>query len=104
MRGYLFVKKEIKKTYLDLFFNAYWKDNIDLSSETEIHKILNILDIDIKEFMEGINDESIKDQLKKLTNEAFKKELFGAPTFVANGRIFWGQDRLEYAVEEFSSI
>ena len=104
MRGYLFVKKEIKKTYLDLFFNAYWKDNIDLSSETEIHKILNILDIDIKEFMEGINDESIKDQLKKLTNEAFKKELFGVPTFVANSRIFWGQDRLDYAVEEFSSI
>ena len=104
MRGYLFVKKEIKKTYLDLFFNAYWKDNIDLSSETEIHKILNILDIDIKKFMERINDESIKDQLKKLTNEAFKKELFGVPTFVANSRIFWGQDRLEYAVEEFSSI
>ena len=104
MRGYLFVKKKMKMTYLDLFFNAYWKDNIDLSSETEIHKILNILDIDIKEFMEGINDESIKDQLKKLTNEAFKKELFGVPTFVANGRIFWGQDRLEYAVEEFSSI
>ena len=104
MRGYLFVKKKMKMTYLDLFFNAYWKDNIDLSSETEIHKILNILDIDIKEFMERINDESIKDQLKKLTNEAFKKELFGVPTFVANGRIFWGQDRLEYAVEEFSSI
>tara|TARA_B110000008_G_scaffold142600_1_gene144248 strand:- start:132 stop:719 length:588 start_codon:yes stop_codon:yes gene_type:complete len=104
MRGYLFVKNEMKMTYLDLFFNAYWKDNIDLSSETEIHKILNILDIDIKEFMEGINDESIKDQLKKLTNEAFKKELFGVPTFVANSRIFWGQDRLEYAVEEFSSI
>ena len=104
MRGYLFVKNEMKMTYLDLFFNAYWKDNIDLSSETEIHKILNILDIDIKEFMEGINDESIKDQLKKLTNEAFKKELFGVPTFVANSRIFWGQDRLDYAVEEFSSI
>jgi 2-hydroxychromene-2-carboxylate isomerase len=104
MRGYLFVKKKMKMTYLDLFFNAYWKDNIDLSSETEIHKILNILDIDIKEFMERINDESIKDQLKKLTNEAFKKELFGVPTFVANSRIFWGQDRLEEAVEEFSSI
>jgi len=104
MRGYLFVKNEMKMTYLDLFFNAYWKDNIDLSSETEIHKILNILDIDIKKFMERINDESIKDQLKKLTNEAFKKELFGVPTFVANSRIFWGQDRLDYAVEEFSSI
>ena len=39
----------------------------------------------------------------KLTAEAFKKELFGAPTFVANNKIFWGQARLAYAVDEVSS-
>ena len=40
--------------------------------------------------------------LKDATNEAFKKEVFGAPTFIANDKIFWGQDRLEYAVEELN--
>ena len=104
MRGYLHVEKEKKETYLDLFFNAYWKDNIDLSNEIEIIKILKILNLDSKKFFEGINDQFIKDQLKELTNKAFKKELFGAPTFVANNKIFWGQDRLEYAVEELNLI
>ena len=47
-------------------------------------------------------EQSIKDALKDATNEAFKKEVFGAPTFIINNKIFWGQDRLEYAVEEFS--
>ena len=104
MRGYLYVEKEIKETYVDLFFNAYWRDNLDLSDETEITKILKILNLDSKKFFEGINNQLIKDQLKELTNKAFEKELFGAPTFVANNKIFWGQDRLEYAIEELNLI
>jgi 2-hydroxychromene-2-carboxylate isomerase len=103
MRGYLYVEENLKKLYLDAFFNAYWRDNIDLSNEIEITKILKILNIDNKKFFEGISNQLIKDQLKELTAEAFKKELFGAPTFVANNKIFWGQDRLDYAVDEVSS-
>ena len=103
MRGYLYIDKEIKNTYLDLFFNAYWKDNLDLSNEIEITKILKIMNLDSKKFYQGINDKLVKEQLKELTNEAFKKELFGVPTFVANNKIFWGQDRLDYAVDEISS-
>ena len=100
MRGYLFVEKEIKETYLDLFFDAYWRDNLDLSNKIETTKMLKILNIDCEKFFEGISNQIIKDQLKELTNEAFKKELFGAPTFISNNKIFWGQDRLGYAIEE----
>ena len=38
--------------------------------------------------------------LRKKTDEAFKKGVFGAPTFLVNNKIFWGQDRLEYAIAE----
>ena len=103
MRGYLFVEEKLKELYLDTFYNAYWRDNIDLSDEIELTKTLKSLNIDDKKFVEGIKNQLIKDQLKKLTTEAFDKELFGAPTFVANNKIFWGQDRLEYAVDEVSS-
>ena len=103
MRGYLYVEEKLKELYLDTFYNAYWRDNIDLSDEIELTKILKSLNIDDKKFVEGIKNQLIKDQLKKLTTEAFDKELFGAPTFVANNKIFWGQDRLEYAVDEVSS-
>jgi len=103
MRGYLLVEEKLKELYLDTFYNAYWRDNIDLSDEIELTKILKSLNIDDKKFVEGIKNQLIKDQLKKLTTEAFDKELFGAPTFVANNKIFWGQDRLEYAVDEVSS-
>ena len=104
MRGYLQVSEKQKKDYLDIFFDAYWKDNLDLSSEKELCKLLNCLNIDTEIFFKEIKHQSIKDNLKELTSDAFKKEVFGAPTFIVKNKIFWGQDRLEYALEELSDI
>ena len=102
MRGYISVNDNQKDEYLDIFFNAYWSDNVDLSSEDEVLKLLDVLNIDSKNFLEKITQQSIKDNLKKFTNDAFEKEVFGAPTFIVNNKIFWGQDRLEYALEELN--
>jgi 2-hydroxychromene-2-carboxylate isomerase len=102
MRGYLSVEGSQKEDYLNIFFNAYWRDNLDLSSEKEFSKLLESLKIDSKIFFDKISQQSIKDTLKQLTNDAFKKEVFGAPTFIVNNKIFWGQDRLEYALEELN--
>ena len=102
MRGYLSVEDSQKEDYLDMFFNAYWRDNLDLSSEKEFSKLLESLKIDSKIFFDKITQQTIKDTLKQLTNDAFEKEVFGAPTFIVNNKIFWGQDRLEYALEELN--
>jgi len=99
MRGYLFINTEKRKDYLDKFFNAYWRDNIDLSIEENFINIFNTLEIDQVRFLDGIGNEKIKEKLKELTTEAFNKEIFGAPTFICNNKIFWGQDRLEYAID-----
>ena len=102
MRGYLSAGDNQKENYLDIFFNAYWRDNLDLSSEQEFSKLLVTLGLDSIIFFDKIKQQSIKDDLKKLTSDAFKKKVFGAPTFIVNNKIFWGQDRLEYALEELS--
>ena len=100
MRGYLILEEDKKIQYLDSFFNAYWKDNLDLNKKKNIIKILENLEIDSKHFFEAIENENVKDKLKKFTLDAFKKNVFGAPTFIVNKKMFWGQDRLEYALDE----
>jgi len=102
MRGYISANETQKDDYLNTFFDAYWKDNLDLSSEKEFSKLLERLKIDSKIFFEKIKQQSIKDNLKKSTSDAFEKEVFGAPTFIVNNKIFWGQDRLEYTLEELN--
>ena len=101
MRGYLFINAGKRKDYLDKFFNAYWRDNVDLSIQENFINILNTLEIDQASFLDGISNEKIKVELKELTSEAFNKEIFGAPTFICNNKIFWGQDRLDYVIDEF---
>ena len=103
MRGYLSINNELKEKFFDLCFDSYWKKNIDLSNSVNIENILNDCSIDKKNFFRDIENQKIKDELKKLTNDAFEKDIFGAPTFVVNNKIFWGQDRLDYALDEYNS-
>ena len=100
MRGYLCVKDNKKEEYLNNFFEAYWKEDLDLSNEENIKILLKKLKIDEHDFFNLIKNQDTKDKLKQFTQEAFEKEVFGAPTFMVNNKIFWGQDRLEYALDE----
>ena len=102
MRGYLFVKDEVKSLYLNLMFDANWKNNLDTSNEEILKTLLKKCKISQNDFFNGIRDPKIKNELKIITQEAHNKEIFGAPTFVVNNKIFWGQDRLEFALDEYN--
>jgi 2-hydroxychromene-2-carboxylate isomerase len=103
MRGYLLINDDLKEKYFDFCFNAYWKDNIDITDEKNITIILDNIGFNKKNFFDGIKDLKIKEKLKDLTKNAFDKDIFGAPTFVVNNKIFWGQDRLDYALDEYNT-
>ena len=104
MRGLLSVKNELKNTYIDLFFAAYWQDALNLNDEKIIFSILKKTKINKSNFLKNIKDQKIKDKLKQFTQNAYKKDIFGAPTFVVDKKIFWGQDRLDYALDEYNKF
>ena len=55
-------------------------------------------------FLKQLKILAIKEKLKDATKNAYEKEVFGAPTFIVNNKIFWGQDRLEFALDEYNKI
>ena len=103
MRG-VFVAEEdsYKSYYIDNVFNAIWQDGFNMNDENIINKVLKNLNINPKTFILRATSSLIKDVLKKRTSEAYDKGIFGAPTFVSNNKIFWGQDRIEFAIKEAS--
>ena len=103
MRGYLAVNNELKEKFFDLCFDYYWKENVDFSNVQNIENVLKECLIDKDYFFNQIQNQKIKDELKELTKNAFENDIFGAPTFVVNNKIFWGQDRLDYALDEYNS-
>ena len=103
MRGVLVAEEDnIKNYYIDNIFNTIWQDGLNMNDEIIIQKILKNLNVNPKTFILRSTSSSIKDSLRKKTNEAYEKGVFGAPTFVSNNKIFWGQDRIEFVLKEAS--
>ena len=73
-----------------------------LSTQIILDKLLKNLDINPKSFLSEALEQKNKDNLKKKTDDAFNKGVFGAPTFMVNNKIFWGQDRLEFVLKELN--
>ena len=73
-----------------------------MNDENIIYKVLKNLNVNPKTFALRLTSSSIKDTLKKRPREAYEKGVFGAPTFVSNNKIFWGQDRIEFVLKEAS--
>ena len=101
MRGVLIAEEDsFKKIYIEKIFKAIWKDGLNMNDPIVVEKILKNIDLNPEIFLSKVSDDKIKNKLRKLTDDALKKGIFGAPTFLVNKKIFWGQDRLSYAVEE----
>ena len=99
MRGCLLINDN--ELYLEVMFDAYWKDNLDTSNKKILKTLLEKCKINSEIFFEDIKNPKIKNELKSITQEAYEKGIFGAPTFLVSNKIFWGQDRLEFALNEY---
>jgi 2-hydroxychromene-2-carboxylate isomerase len=103
MRGVLVAEEDnVKSYYIDTIFNTIWRDGLNMNDEVIIEKVFKNLNINPKTFLLRLTSSLIKDTLRKKTSEAYEKGVFGAPTFIANNKIFWGQDRIEFALKEAS--
>ena len=103
MRGVLVAEEDnIKSYYIDSIFNTIWQDGLNMNDEIIIEKVLKNLNVNPKTFFLRSTSSLVKESLRKKTSEAYEKGIFGAPTFIANNKIFWGQDRIEFALKEAS--
>ena len=103
MRGVLVAEEDnIKDYYIDNIFSNIWQDGLNMNDEIIVQKVLKNLNINYKTFALRSTSSLIKDSLRKKTSEAYEKGVFGAPTFLSNNKIFWGQDRIEFALKEAS--
>ncbi len=101
MRGVIVAeKKGLDRVFVNKVFDSIWKYGLNLNDNLIFEKLLKNLDINPKNFLIEVIDHKIKEDLKKRTNEAFKKGIFGLPSFIVNNKMFWGQDRLEFAIME----
>ena len=80
-------------------FRAEFGDGRSID-ELTLTAVLTGMKIDPKAALAAAQSDSNKAALRAQTEEAQRRGIFGAPTFVTeDGELFWGNDRLERAIE-----
>ena len=73
-----------------------WSEEKDISDEKNIEGVSSKFKIDFKELSALAKSEKVSNIYKHNTEEAVEKNVFGAPTYIYNNELFWGQDRLDF--------
>jgi 2-hydroxychromene-2-carboxylate isomerase len=69
-----------------------------ISEPTVIGELVASLGVDPKAALARSQDDATKAALRVQTEEAQRLGIFGAPSFITGGELFWGNDRLEQAI------
>ena len=99
MRGavaYQLRGEEEFQRYLAAIFGAMFERPRNLGQAEQVAAVLQEHGFDAAEFPALISDPTVKDRLKRNTEEAVTRGVFGAPTFFVGEQMFWGQDRLDF--------
>ena len=73
-----------------------WIEEKDISDEKNIELISKQFKIDFVKLSVLAKSEKVSKIYSDNTEEAIQKNVFGAPTYIFNNELFWGQDRLEF--------
>ena len=86
-------------------YEAEFAQGADISSDAVLGAILTGLGLDAPGLFAQAAAPELKQLLRAVTGEAEHLGIFGAPSFIAeDGELFWGDDRLEAALQHAKSI
>ncbi len=75
---------------------SLWVKEMDIDDFSNLKKILMKFHKTADEIINFAKSDIVIKEMKKYTDEAIKASVFGAPTYVVDDQIFWGQDRLQF--------
>ena len=97
MRGAIAAKQmNIFDKYSEAIFTGIWVKDVNLGDIPILQDYLNENGIDADELFSLVQSDEIKSSLIENTKKAVDKGVFGAPTFIVDNELIFGQDRLEF--------
>jgi 2-hydroxychromene-2-carboxylate isomerase len=97
MRGAIAAQKmNIFEKYSEAVFTGIWVKDINLGDLEIVQDYLNKNEIDTDQLFSLVQSDEIKSELIENTKQAVENGVFGAPTFMINNELIFGQDRLEF--------
>ena len=76
-------------------YRAYYRDGLDISAPGTVLDVAASEGIDRDVLSAALAGQSLKDRLRAEVETAIERGVFGSPTTVVDGEMFWGHDRLD---------
>jgi 2-hydroxychromene-2-carboxylate isomerase len=80
-------------------YRANFADDLEIGDSAVVADCLAQIGLDANEILGSAKSVESKSLLRSQNDAAAQLNIFGAPSFVANGELFWGNDRLEQAFQ-----
>lgn len=80
---------------IDALYHAGWAEGRNLADAGVLAAILERAGLDAPRLLAATQEQAVKDALRRQTDEAMARGLFGVPSFCVDGELFWGHDRVD---------
>ena len=87
--------RDVAKQFAKKLLQAYFVDNIPIGDVEPVLEIAGQCNLDRQQLADGMQQQEIKDQLKAEVDAALALGIFGAPSMIVDGELFWGFDRFD---------
>ncbi len=98
----LCIAADCSKKAVDAIFNCVWVKGLSGDNPDNWSKFCEAVNIEETEALDKISNSEIKEKLKLNGEEALEQGIFGVPTLVLDGNLFWGLDSMDMAIEYLS--
>ena len=88
---------DLEEAFIDALMTAYWEQNdATIADYAGLRAVAAKLGVDPDALETWSESDDIRQILIDSTNHALERGIFGVPSFIVDGEMYWGKDRMEF--------
>jgi 2-hydroxychromene-2-carboxylate isomerase len=101
--GMLFAQRHgLFRPYHDTVFRRFWSHDLEIDELSDISDVITLVGGSAREFEAYVHGPA-RAEHNRIIDEAEALGVFGVPTMVFNGELFWGGDRIDMLIERIQN-
>ena len=86
--------------FSNLILAALWEEDLNIDDPRVIGLLCERSNLNQQAILDYAYSNAAEEKYEQFTNFAIEKSVFGAPSYIVDGELFWGQDRLDFVSEK----
>ena len=86
--------------FSNLILAALWEEDLNIDDPKTIGLLCERSNLNQQAILDYAYSNAAEEKYEQFTNFAIEKSVFGAPSYIVDGELFWGQDRLDFVSEK----